>query len=186
VREIDAIGAPGPRPAIVRLRIAMAAAGAAASALSLPTQACTAAFGEPDRLWLGPDEWLLLSMSRTAAELIELCTARLDGLRHHAVDASAALERIALQGDHVRPLLSMGCGLDFDIGQFAVGGCMRTRFARIPIVILARATQRFELLYDRSYRAYLTQWLTRAASDPLIADAGGVGTPARPRRSEGS
>ena len=168
--EIEIHPAPGPRPAIVRLRVATEAAAKAADALSLPVQACTAALGDPDRLWLGPDQWLLVSRTRTADQLIDACTERLDAIRHHAVDSSAALERHVVSGRRARALLAMGCAIDFDAAGFAVGRCVRTRFARIAVVILAREPDEFELLYDRSYREYLWQWLTRAAGDPLLAD----------------
>jgi sarcosine oxidase subunit gamma len=159
-----------PRRAIVQLRVAMAVSAEAAAALSLPTEASTARFGEPDRLWLGPDQWLLVSRARTAGQLIDLCAQRIEGRRHHAVDASAAFEVTTLQGAGARTLLAMGCGLDFDVDAFGVGRCVRTRFAGIPVVVLACQPQTFELFYDRSYRAYLPQWLARAARDPLLAD----------------
>ena len=113
---------------------------------------------------------MLVSRERTGAQLIDLCAQRLEGLRHHAVDASAALELTTLTGARVRTLLSMGCGLDFDVDSFGIGRCARTRFAGIPVVILVRAPQTVELFYDRGYRAYLPQWLARAASDPMLAD----------------
>lgn len=159
-------GAP-PRPAIVRLRVALPSAALAAGALALPRAACTADFGDPQRLWIGPDQWLLASTTQTADSLIALCARALVGVRHHAVDASAAFDRIVLRGEAARTLLAMGCGLD--LRALDPGACVRTRLARIPTVIVSRDLRSVELLVDRSHGGYLARWFVRAATDPLVA-----------------
>jgi len=161
--------APQPRPTLIRLRVAAAAAADAAQRLGLPTEPCTASFGEPDRLWLAPDQWLIASSAHSSAQLLSAVAEGLGSLRHHAVDSSAALVRTMVGGQAARVLLAMGCGVDFAPHTFDTGRCVRTRFARIPVIIVARGSQHLELIYDRSYRKYVPSWLERAATDPVLA-----------------
>jgi sarcosine oxidase, subunit gamma len=167
--EVSIACVPGPRLATVRLRVALAAAARAAAQLDLPTAPATAAFGDTDRLWIAPDQWLLTSEVHAAADLLRECERALGALRHHVVDASAALERLFVSGPRARALLAMGSGVDFEPRRFPVGTCARTRFARIAVIVVGREPDRFELIVDRSYHAYLQRWLVRAASDPLLA-----------------
>lgn len=120
-------------------------------------------------LWLGPDQWLLLSDRVPAAELAARCNRALDGLSYHAAEVSAALACARVQGPRVRQLLAMGSGCDWEDSQAPVSQCRRTRFARIAVVVHAVAADAFELYYDRSFRYYLDRWLAHAGRDPLIA-----------------
>lgn len=168
--ELDIVLARDPRPAIVRLRVAIGRAAEAAALLDLPRFVGQMSVGPVDRLWLGPDQWLLVSFERTAAELIELCERNLVGMRFHAVEVSAALDRIVVRGPRTRMLLAMGSGIDCAAEALPVGTCVRTRFARIAVVLIARDTDAFELVVDRSHCDYLERWLARAATDPLLID----------------
>ena len=84
---------------------------------------------------------------------------------HHATDASDALACFVISGRDARGLLAMGSGVDFDPRAFAPGHCVRTRFARIAVVVHCVGVDRFELIFDRSVAHYLEQWLRRAMED---------------------
>lgn len=125
-------------------------------------------------LRVGPDQWLLLSERRGAADRIAVCERALEGLRYHAVDMSAALLRASLAEPDsawqsgtgaLRDLLAMGAAIDWHARQVAPGYATRLRFASIPVVVHVRGAGACDLYYDRSYRQYLERWLARASSD---------------------
>lgn len=158
-----------PRRFKLRLRVAMSAAAQAAQLLDLPAALQTRVSGDTAALWLGPDQWLMVSDRVPAAAVAEKCAGVLDGLSYHTAEVTAALACARVQGAAVRELLTMGSGIDWEISRVPVAQCRRTRFARIPIVVHAVAADAFELYYDRSYRHYLECWFAHATSDPLIA-----------------
>lgn len=157
------------RPTLVRLRVALAAADAARQCLELAAPLQARAAGDCLSLWLGPDQWLLLQERAPADALLARIGATLADLRHHAVDVSAAMQCVQLDGGAARTLLAMGSGVDWSPRGMRPGGCVRTRFARLAVVVHCTGEQAFDLYFDRSYRAYLDEWLRRAAGDPLIA-----------------
>lgn len=154
----------------LRLRVAMAAAREAMLRLALADALQARKVGEISSLWLGPDQWLLVSDRATPGQLVERCSNVLGALRHHAVDVSAALGCATLRGAQAHALLAMGSGIDWN----RAGACVRTRFAAIPVIVHRHAESvfdghGFDLYYDCSYRHYLECWFAHALTDPLIS-----------------
>ena len=152
---------------LVRLRVRMNDADAAASALHLLADPQHWQGSEPIALWLGPDQWLLASDSKSAKELIASIDDKLSNQLYATADLSDALDCLEFSGPGARTILSMGCGLDLDSSAFTDGQCARTRFACVPLVIAATGEDQFDLYVDRSYSHYLQQWIANAARDPL-------------------
>ena len=152
---------------LVRLRVALNHAEAATRQIALPA-AGTWSGTDPQMAWISPDQWLIVSRKETPDELIERCTAALDGMLHHTVNASDALHCLVVEGAGARTLLAMGSGVDLHPARFTAGQCVRTRLARLAVVIVACQDERFELYVDRSVAAYLTDWLSHAGRDPLV------------------
>jgi len=115
-------------------------------------------------LWHGPDRCLLVSESMTAGSIVKKCHETLADVLHHAVDNSAGLALFRLVGPGTRDLLAAGCGLDFRSEKFPVGTCCRTRLAQIAAVITAEGPEQFDIYVDRSYEAYLGEWLRDSLS----------------------
>jgi sarcosine oxidase subunit gamma len=154
-----------PVRVFVRLRMTMPDSEASARALGLPLDPLTSRAGEPTALWIAPDQWLLTGSDATAQELIDGIEQSLGDVVHHAADMSDALACFLLSGRHARGLLGMGSGVDFDERAFTIRHCVRTRFAKIAIVVHCLAPDRFELIFDRSFAHYLEHWLRRAMID---------------------
>lgn len=150
-----------PRRTKVRLRIGMSAA-TEVTRHGLPGMLEAKTTGEVTALSLGPDQWLLLSDQLSADKLIAMCASEFATVSHHAVDVSAALNCVTIQGETAPVLLSMGAGIDWSTQ------CTRTRFAAVPVVAHRHADTSFDLYYDRSFRDYLGQWTTHALRDPLL------------------
>jgi heterotetrameric sarcosine oxidase gamma subunit len=152
-----------PRRAKVRLRMAMPAASVIPrGALAEPLQAQTDR--DVTSLWIGPDQWLLISDRLPADALLARCASQLGNLLHHAVDVSASLNCAHVNGPSVRALLRMGSGITWS------DQCARTRFASIPVIAHRLAEDAFDLYYDRSYRYHLERWFDHAVRDPLLTD----------------
>jgi sarcosine oxidase subunit gamma len=154
-----------PSRALVRLRIPVAAAAEAAARLDLPVEPLSSRGEATCALWIAPDQWLLIDDTASPSELIEDVRARLGTVLHSATDASDALACFLIEGPATRTLLAMGSGVDFDEHSFAPGKCVRTRFAKLAVLIRAIEADRFELFFDNSAADYLERWLRRAMVD---------------------
>src|SRR5512132_1315189 len=75
-------------------------------------------------LWLGPDEWLVVSLPGTADATAEAIGSNLEGSHHAVVDVSANRAVIELRGVTRLDLLASGCSLDLDpAGGWVPGVC---------------------------------------------------------------
>lgn len=154
---------------LVRLRVPLTLAAAAAGLARLPLDPLSVADGDPATLWVGPDQWLLASTSRSADDIVADLTIRLQGCLHHAADASDALTLITVEGQAAHGLLAMHSSLDFSRPPLGIGRCARTRIAKVAVLVHAAGAHRFDLYVDRSVGHYLLQWLQRSARDPVLA-----------------
>ncbi len=149
-------------------------AAAAASGVGIPVEACRAVTrDERAALWLGPDEWLLITSEADAAALAGSLTASLAGLPHSLVDVSHRQTACELRGAQARTLLSAGCPLDLDETAFPVGMCTRTVLAKAEVVLWRPAAEAFRLEVWRSFVAYVSEFLAEAGrmSTPVDAEA---------------
>ena len=119
---------------------------------------------DPRSLWFGPDRWLLVSDTRSATEIIDLCNQALGDVLHNAVDYSSGLAVSRLSGPGASRLLATGAGIDLRPHRFPVGSCARTRLAQVAVVIVAEAEEIYDVYVDRSYEVYLADWLAESAS----------------------
>lgn len=153
-----------PGRSLVRLRVPMPLADDVGRAWTLlPVEPLRWSGDDPRAIWVGPNHWLLTSVTESACDLIERCAGACGEILHAATDVSCALTGIALSGPHSRRLLAMGCGLALHTEAFPAGYCARTRFAQVPMLIVAVAADAFELYVDRSYAQYLSDWLAHAS-----------------------
>lgn len=161
------IGDAAPR-FLARLRMHLDAAAQGAKVLGFSTEPSSVSGSDPLALWLSPDQWLLVSSRRDATGMARDCAESLGPVLHLVTDATDALHCLAIDGPGARTLLAMGSGIDFSAQSFAPGRCVRTRFAKVAAVIHAVDRDRFEMYVDRSVAHYISEWLARAARDPLL------------------
>jgi sarcosine oxidase subunit gamma len=164
----------------VNLRIDPTAAGSLTDVLggALPVEPNTVVSTDHRQLvWLGPDEWLVLSRDHAADPEPALRAAASAPVS--VVDVSSARTIISVSGPAARDVLAHGCGLDLDAAQFPPGACAQTRLALANVVLIAPHDQpadvarspRFLVLVRPSLAAYLATWLLDAATE-YCADAG--------------
>ncbi len=134
-----------------------------ALALDLPREACTAS--ETDAaacLWLGPDEWMLISGPDTGARHAGLDHA-IDA-HHQRVEVSDHYTLIELRGAKARHLLAKLVPLDTHPRSFRPGTVKGTVLGAATTYLWCVADEAFRLTARRSYADYV--WC-------LLAHAGG-------------
>lgn len=152
---------------IVRLRVLPCDAESIAAAMQLPQQPLQSIEGAPSIHWLGPDQWLLTSKDMPVADILAHIDHTLSGQLFAATDMSSGLVCLSLCGQSSRIVLAMGCGIDMRRDSFITGHCVRTRFAQVPVLMVAAGEFEFDLYVDRSYAHYLQEWLSHAGQDPI-------------------
>jgi sarcosine oxidase, subunit gamma len=153
---------PPARRFVLRGDSAARAAAERALGISVPSLACRAG-GNAARaaLWLGPDEWLVITPAEDAAAEQALGQA-LQGLAHSLVDVSHRQIGLTVSGPQAAVLLNAGCPLDLDPGAFPVGMCTRTMLSKAEVVLWRTALEEFRLEVWRSFAAYVTEYLAQA------------------------
>ena len=119
-------------------------------------------------LWLGPDEWLVVSETQAAGELYSRLQRALSGIDSAVTDVSDASFVYAVAGENSRGMLAKGCSVDLHPRVFAPGKCARTLLAKVGTLIHLRAADPvFELYFARSCGDYAWAWLEAAALEFL-------------------
>jgi heterotetrameric sarcosine oxidase gamma subunit len=159
-----------PDEAVERLREALG--------LGLPFDALTSSTsGETAFLWMGPDEWMMVTGPGEAEARVEQASAALAGTHHQLVDVTDYHTVIALGGPRSRELLMKLTTLDLHPRAFRPGMVTGSVFGRANATIWqtiddgAEGGPEFRLFVRWSMADYL--WC-------LLADAGGEwGVPAQ-------
>jgi len=153
--------------------------GRAARALAAPVfgvelaeTACRAALaGSRAALWLGPDEYLLLELApgertdESQAAVAGSLEQALAGTPHALVDVSHRQFALELRGEHAATILNAGCPLDLDLGEFPVGMCTRTVFAKADVVLWRTRADAFHVEVWRSFADYVSGLLAEIARE---------------------
>jgi sarcosine oxidase, subunit gamma len=130
--------------------------------LTLPTAPKTSGrVGGRSALWLGPDEWLVVDEADTDLSVL-LAGA---GVLHSAVDVSHRNVGIIVSGPGAEVTLSAGCPQDLSLEAFPVGGCSRTIFGKVEIVLFRTEDDTFRVECWRSFSDYVFGLLAEGAED---------------------
>jgi sarcosine oxidase subunit gamma len=120
----------------------------------------SASTGRRHALRLGPDEWLLIADSASAADGLH---ALAETIAFSIVDISAREIGWEIAGDHASRLLAGGCPLDLSDAHFPPGRATRTIYGQAEIVLWRPASERaWEVRALRSFTNYLTRHLAHA------------------------
>jgi sarcosine oxidase, subunit gamma len=118
--------------------------------------------GPREALWLGPDEWLVVSDVDPAEEVVAGLQRSLAGRHHSALDVSANRVVIELRGPRRLELLEAGCGLDLHPRSWREGMCAQTLLANL-VVLLQERHDATRIFLRPSFAHHLVAWLERAA-----------------------
>ncbi|PZP26491.1 MAG: sarcosine oxidase subunit gamma [Kocuria rhizophila] len=143
-------------------------------------------------LWQGPDEFLLVSPDKLAAE-IDLPGARrarpdndaapADAARaasddavptrsapdgaagSHVVDLSANRTTLELSGPSARAVLEKGCPLDLHPRVFGPGTAVSTTLGLVQVLLWQTDEQTWRIMPRSSFAVYIAQWLMDAMTE---------------------
>ena len=117
-------------------------------------------------LWLGPDEWLVVTPDRRVARIERVLRDALEGQRAALTDVSHSRTVLMLSGPEARAVLAKGCPLDLHPRLFGPGRCAQSRLAKCQVLIhQTNATPTFEIYVNRSFSQYAWTWLEDAARE---------------------
>ena len=117
-------------------------------------------------LWLGPDEWLVVTPDRRLARIERSLRDALDGQHAALTDLSHSRTVLALSGPDARAVLAKGCPLDLHPREFAPGRCAQSRLAKLQVLIhQTDAAPTFEIYVNRSFAPYAWTWLEDAGQE---------------------
>jgi sarcosine oxidase, subunit gamma len=122
--------------------------------------------GDLTILWLGPDEWLVLTPPGAEAAIIARLREALSAIHAAVTDVSGNHARLRLAGPLAREVLAKGCSLDLHPRRFQSGQCAQTLILRCG-VILHQIDDRpsYDLMPRRSFAEYLWMWLNDAMAE---------------------
>ncbi|MES4908601.1 MULTISPECIES: sarcosine oxidase subunit gamma family protein [unclassified Streptomyces] len=125
----------------------------------------TATSGPHTAVWLGPDEWLVLSQAEGTAVAAELRDA-LAGAPGSVVDVSANRTTLELSGPAARQVLEKGCPLDLHPRAFGPGQAVSTTVGPVAVLLWQVDDAPTYRLFPRSsFADYLARWLIDAMSE---------------------
>ncbi len=155
-----------PFVAMVSLRVNLASPAAArvAGVLAAPLPSTcgevTSTYSH-DAIWLGPDEWLVVTITDAVALADQLAAAvgEEPGL---ALDVSANRTVLELAGPSARAVLEKGCPVDLHPRAFGPGNAVSTTLARVPVLLWQTGEDTYRLLPRSSFADYVARWLLDA------------------------
>ena len=136
-----------------------------------PTTPNTAAGNDALRaLWLGPDEWLIVTPPGAEDETADALRAALAGHHVAVTDVGEGRTVIALAGRHARDVLAKGCPIDVHPRVFGPGHCAQSMYGKANVVVhQTSAAPAFDIYVERSFADYLWACLEDAAEEYGLA-----------------
>lgn len=158
---------------------AVMAALEATIGFALPqTPNTTAASAGALALWLGPDEWWIVTPGpepESGPAMATTLRTALAGRQGAVTDVSESRTCVRISGPRARDLLCKGMPLDLHPRTFPVGGCAQSHLAKAGVLLHLVADKgspedpTFELYVLRSFAEYLWLWLEDAAREYGLA-----------------
>jgi len=130
----------------------------------LPPYGTVAGSGPHAALWLGPDEWLVVSTAEHGPLTADL-TAALGEDAGAVVDVSANRTTLELSGPSARATLEKGCPVDLHPRSFGPGHAVTTALGRVPLLLWQTGEHTYRLLPRSSFADYVARWLLDAGSE---------------------
>ncbi|MER5217418.1 sarcosine oxidase subunit gamma family protein [Streptomyces sp. NPDC002838] len=116
-------------------------------------------------VWLGPDEWLVLSQAEAPAVAAELRES-LGADPGSVVDVSANRTTLELSGPAARQVLEKGCPLDLHPRAFGPGQAVSTTVGPVAVLLWqVDSTPTYRLFPRSSFADYLARWLIDAMNE---------------------
>jgi sarcosine oxidase subunit gamma len=116
-------------------------------------------------VWLGPDEWLVVTGHHQPSVVVALLVAALADGPGSVIDVSANRTVLELRGPSARQVLEKGCPADLHPRVFTPGRAVSTRVGLIVLVLWQTEPDTYWLLPRSSFADYLCRWLLDAMTE---------------------
>jgi len=137
----------------------------------LPKESCGTSTKEKiTSLWLGPNEWLIVSNDELTKETntYELEYVLFDNISKNNLGAvtnvTDQFTKFALSGSNIFKILSKSCPFDFDSDNFGDNKVVQTVLNHIDVTIHRKNTSNVDLYVRRSFANHLWNWLKDSAN----------------------
>lgn len=136
---------------------------------TLPTRAgATARTGAHTALWVGPDEWLIVTHADEV--VIETLVTALGDDPGAVVDVSANRTILEIGGPSACSVLDKGCPTDLHPRAFGPGTAVTTTLGPVPLLLWQVDVATFRLLPRSSFADYTARWLIDAMGEFAAAE----------------
>ena len=120
--------------------------------------------GERSVLWLGPEEWLLVTSEKDEAHLASELLQTVEGVYAAVIIVSDCYTVLNLSGTQSLDVLAQGYGIDIFPEEFIIGQCVCCAFARTTAILRPfKNAGIYQLIVESSYASYIELWLRKAA-----------------------
>ncbi|MGI9451796.1 MAG: sarcosine oxidase subunit gamma [Geminicoccaceae bacterium] len=131
--------------------------------LVLPTEPCASTRnGDVSALWLGPDQWLIISAREADTGLVTKLDEALASVRASITDVSAGRVVFRLAGPNAIDVLAKGCPLDLHPSVVKPGYVAGSVLAKITALVHLVEEGVIDLHVGRSFADYAWTWLEEA------------------------
>ena len=122
--------------------------------------------GDLAALWLGPDEWLVLTPPGPEVGVAQALRDALDGQHVAVTNVSGGQTVTNIAGAHARDVLAKGCSLDLHPRVFGPGRCAQSLLGKAGVTIRQiDESPSFDLIVCRSLAEYFALWLEDASQE---------------------
>ena len=133
---------------------------------SKETNVVTGGPGFPRLLWLGPEEWLLVTEDEESSRVMSGLTNSFKGRHVQVVDNSDAYAILGVKGANARNILAKGCTLDLHERVFHSGCSTRTLLGQVQIILYQVTDDPdYEIHVHRSFSEFLWEWFVDAGQE---------------------
>jgi len=136
----------------------------------LPKESCSTSTKEKITcMWLGPNEWLLVSNDEVSKEsnTYELEKILFDGISKTNLGAITNVSDhytiFNLTGSNIFEVLSKGCPFDFNSNSLVDNKVVQTILNHVDVTIHRKSESEVDLYVRRSFAAYLWSWIKESA-----------------------
>ncbi len=138
-----------------------------ATDVELPVKANTVnKSGETGILWLGPNEWWVVTAPDRADTLVPALRQAFQGQHTAVIDVSESRTVITLTGPKARDLLARGMSLDLHPRVFGPGQCAQTSLSKANVLLHQTDDKpSYDIYVLKSFSDYLWQWMEKISAD---------------------
>lgn len=111
-------------------------------------------------LWLGPNEWLIVTKPLAERGTANVLRQALSGHFAAVTEVGGGMTCLRIEGAPTRALLERECPLDLHLRALPVGRCAQTHFAKAPVLLRRLGGDCMEVYVRRSFADYVWALVT--------------------------